>query len=169
MDRSMGLREIFWSGDEKAILAALADLSDGTIGDRQAPDLVSALMLRTDNRAIRNAASITLADIARTEAAQAIVEALRRPGVIGNSGTLLYALHEAGGKIPLSLAIDILEGGSAEAKEECLDLLEIGHYIDTDNATGRLAELAAKNSKFPEFSYALQYVLSRSGDRATHV
>ena len=84
---------------------------------------------------IRNSAALALSDLGARDAVAAIAEVIERPGIAGSAGTLLYAIEELGGTIPLRLLLHVLSNGSYEARQQALDLLSADQVLDDSVTT----------------------------------
>lgn len=113
------------AGDEDARLAVLDGLKDRA----PAPDVlrdVAEILWSTQSRRVRNTAALALADGGLAEMSEPIVATLRDERVAREAGTLLFALDELGGVLPLDAAAHIIAKGSYEARAEALFFFELG-------------------------------------------
>ena len=106
-------------------------------------DYALELLRTTQSAAIRNAAALALSDLRAVDAVKDIAGVILKPGVSNSAGTLLYAIEELGGDLPLSVFVHVLVDGSYEARQQALDLLVAGHVAATegDNVEELLAQL----------------------------
>jgi len=107
------------------MLDVLNGLSRGDRTDDLENALLRVLATTADPR-MRNAAAVALADLGSEIAPSVIRGLLVSPSTEGCRGTLLYALREMGGKLPLGLMVSSLAGNVGEAQEELLEFLEDG-------------------------------------------
>lgn len=127
------------SGDEDALLAVLDGLKDRA----PAPDVlgdVAEILRSTRSRRVRNTAALALADGGLAEMSEPIVATLRDERVAGEAGTLLFALDELGGVLPLDAAPHIIARGSYEARAEMLTFFGLGRIDRGDEQTCRSAK-----------------------------
>lgn len=101
---------------------------------------------------VRAAAAMALADHHAVGAEEAILHVLSRPDAAASSGTLLYALNELGGSLPLTVTVSILSNGSFEGRAEALTFFEEGRMIpasdeERQDARATLARLAASGGE----------------------
>ena len=134
-------------GTEQVILHQLAALraSDKTPEARRSFAL--GHLESAQSPGVRNAAALALSDLGLEGCVKNIVDVIMQPGVAASSGTLLYAIEELGGELPLSAFVHVLESGSYEARQQALDLLWSGR-VATDDETrdGSLEKLEALGS-----------------------
>ena len=107
------------------VLDALDGLSRGDRTDDLENALLRVLATTADPR-MRNAAAVALADLGSEIAPSVIRGLLVSPPTEGCRGTLLYALREMGGRLPLGLIVSSLARNVGEAQEELLGFLEGG-------------------------------------------
>lgn len=131
--------------DEGELVASIerAHLQDG-----MSAEAVFAVVRQTRSSRVRNAAALAIVDLGDREgASDVLAEVLARPSVAHEAGTLVYALDEIGGSLPLSPFVNLVELGSSEAREEAMLLLESGRVVarseeELDAARDRLSVLA---------------------------
>ncbi|WP_342151882.1 hypothetical protein [Methylorubrum sp. SB2] len=116
-------RSLSDSSDEDRIVTELADLKRRP-DDPVAADLAADILLRAASPKLRNAAALALADLDARGKVADIVSVLRRPGIGRSAGTLLFALGELEGTLPILVAARLIAEGSFEARAETLTLLE---------------------------------------------
>jgi HEAT repeat protein len=111
------------AGDENSIVAELLALKSQRTP--RAARVAKALKIieKTASPRVRNAAALALADLRAADAKGALVDLLARPETIGSRGTLLYALEQLGGDVPLPILAEIIAHESYEAREEALALI----------------------------------------------
>lgn len=119
--------------------------------DPVAADLAADILLRAASPNLRNAAALALADLDARRKIADIVSVLRRPGIGRSAGTLLFALGELGGTVPILVAARLIADGSFEARAETPTLLE-DRRIDSsegdaaaEEARRLLADLASSD------------------------
>jgi hypothetical protein len=149
-----------WRAGDDDQLAALL----GQIDTRSSPlfgelgELISILE-QTGSPRVRAAVAMALADLKASEAVTPLVAVLRRPELAKASGTLIFALGELGGSLPLDLAVSLIEAGSFEARAEVLELMGEGRITppapaEIASARQRLEVLAMAAD--PEIAEAAQ-------------
>ena len=162
--RSIDLSAAIAAGNDDAIVAMIREASDLSASRRPTAEDVRALLVETRSNRVRNAAAVALADLRADGAADAIVTLLRSPGAAANAGTLLFALDELGGSLPLDVLLTMIEHGSYEARSEALGFLA-GDRLTTDDdgdlldAGDRLDALAGASD--PDMSRAAAEALER--------
>lgn len=107
-----------------------------------------AALRDTPSRLVRNAAALAIADMRPPRGVEVLADVLARPSIAHEAGTLIYALDELGGSLPLPAFVTLLEHGSYEARSEALILLDNGRVVarsedERDMARDRLAALAS--------------------------
>jgi Uncharacterized protein conserved in bacteria (DUF2188) len=105
------------SGDEDRLVEVLR--STKTLQHGLAAQVVQILQ-ETESPKVRNAAAIALADMRAPNAANVLIKMLDRPETRNSRGTLLYALEEIEGKVPIGILVDTIVGGSYEARQEAV-------------------------------------------------
>ena len=133
-------RELFASGDPDRIVETLRSAAQGQ--ERIPTNDIRRLALETPFPRVRNAAVIALADLHARNAAETIIELLRRPGTRGSRRTLLYALSELTAEVPLAVLVSIIADDTYEAREEALEILHRASYTEEERASA-LARLQA--------------------------
>ena len=132
---------------EHAILAILKDAGQGGASpDRVLGKLIAQILVVTDSQAVRNAAALALVDLEARDQTDALIRVIGRPELSQHSGTLLFALDELGGVLPLDTLVHLLEHLSYEAKAEALILVRqgrIGRPADPEREAELLRNLAA--------------------------
>lgn len=111
--------------------------------ERRALDL-----LKKNSPVVRNAAALALSDMGSRAAVPKIVDAVMMPGVARTAGTLLFAIEELEGTIPIRALVHLIANGSYEARQQALDLLASGHVEmdDVDSAVRQLEGLCSDAS-----------------------
>lgn len=106
---------------------------------------IRRLALQTSSNAIRNVAVITLADMHAPEAADTILELLKRAETKGSRGSILFALSETKAPAPLPLLVRMLREEVYEGQEEALRLIDHHQFtatpIERANALKTLAAM----------------------------
>jgi hypothetical protein len=155
------------SGDEERMIARLRAVRDEPQSLTVAE--IEELIGRTASHRLRNAAALALVDLKAVGAAERIGALLERPDVAPQSGTLLFALEELGGWLPLQSFVTVLRYGSFEGRSEALHFLDAGRVSVPDpdarrTAIGQLAALVAGSD--PEAAEAAEEAVSILLDRA---
>lgn len=130
---------------------------------------IEELIGRTASHRLRNAAALALVDLKAAGAVERIGALLERPDVASQSGTLLFALDELGGLLPLQSFVTVLRYGSFEGRSEALHFLDAGRVSVPDpdarrTAIGHLAAMVAGPD--PEAAEAAEEAISILVDRA---
>lgn len=130
---------------------------------------IEELVGRTESHRLRNAAALALADLKAAGAAERLAALLERPDVAPQSGTLLFALDELGGWLPLQSFVAVLRYGSFEGRSEALQFLDAGRVSASDpdarrTAIGHLAAMVAGPD--PDAAEAAEEAISILLDRA---
>lgn len=141
LPRQSSVADAAGSGDEEALVATLEDLK-GHAPSLDALRDVAEILQSTRSRRVRNTAALALADCGLAEMSEPIVTTLRDERVAGEAGTLLFALSELGGTLPLDLAARLIAKGSYEARAETLIFFELGRVDRADEETYRSAKAA---------------------------
>jgi nucleoid DNA-binding protein len=115
-------------GSDDALVAALRNIKST---DQSAKDTILRIIRETNSSRVRNAAAIALADIRAPNATDVLVELLADPKTENSRGTLLYAIEELNGTVPLETLVDIILSGTYESREEALRLLTSGRAKST--------------------------------------
>lgn len=107
-----------------------------------------AVLRQTSSSRVRNIAALAIVDFRPPGGEAALAEVLERRDVAKEAGTLVYALDEIGGSLPLPAFMVLIEHGSYEARAEAILLMENDRVVgSTDNdyavARARLHILAA--------------------------
>ena len=139
LPRQASVLDAMRHGDEEALVAVLDGLKDGNQPLDVLKD-VAAILRSTRSRRVRNTAAMALADSGLAEMSAPIVAALRDERVAGEAGTLLFALGELGGTLPLDVAARLIAKGSFEARAETLTFFELGRVEQGDGETCRAAK-----------------------------
>ena len=100
--------------------------------------LLASVILRAATQPMaRNAAAIALADLGDIQAMKPIVEVLKRPDVAASAGTLLYAVMELGGRLPIDVLTRMVVEGSYEARSGALVFWEESKLLPFDEDAAR--------------------------------
>lgn len=110
------------------------------------------ILRETMSARVRNASALALVDLGVRHKTEQIADVLKRKDIAKVSGTLLYSLNEIDAYIPLSTAIDIVESGSFEARNEVVLFIEDGRLSEVSEpqfkaATDRLRKLVQTGDK----------------------
>ena len=149
------LWERFISSDDRIVEALnRAARGDGNMSVAE----IRRCALETSSSKVRNAAVIALADMHAPEAMGIIIELLGRPETKGSRGSILYALSEIEGPVPLDILVNIITDESYEASEEALGLLSRAKFTSDDlrRAIARLTAAARTTDRRRVASEALE-------------
>lgn len=125
------LRAARLSGDGRGI----ADILDHTPNPvAEALGLEVLECLASDDHRVRNPAAVALTELKVPGAEAALRAALVRPGVARQSGTLVWSLHEMGGRISPAEAVHVVEHGSHEARLMLSEMVADGMLDLSDRA-----------------------------------
>ncbi|MCJ2013183.1 hypothetical protein [Methylobacterium sp. J-076] len=127
----------FASSDEDRMIALLRDVRDAAAPP--SVEEIARVLATTLSFRLRNAAALALADLGGREGSEWIGAVLGRPDVAPQSGTLLFALDELGGRLPFESLVNIVRHGSFEGRSEALNLLDAGRVASADPAAHRRA------------------------------
>lgn len=79
---------------------------------------------KTENNKLRNKIAIALSDIGCSEAVEPIIKMINSPKIIGNRGTLLYALESLDYSSHTEFLVDLLYNDNFEVSRQSLILIE---------------------------------------------
>lgn len=133
--QSSDLSAAIASGNDDVVVAMLRGATDRGVPRRPTAHAVRMLLMDTASNRVRNAAAVALADLRADGAAEDIVKLLRAPETARVAGTLLFALDELGGTLPLDALLTIVEHGSYEARAEALRFIAEDRLTPDDDAT----------------------------------
>ena len=125
------LRAARLSGDGRAI-AGLLDRVHGEVPDALGREVLECLA--SDDHRVRNPAAVALTEMRVPGAEAALRAALVRPGVAPQSGTLVWSIHEMGGRVSPAEAVHVVEHGSYEARLMLSELVADGMLDLSDRA-----------------------------------
>lgn len=129
------------------------------------------VLKNTPDSTVRNQAAIAMADLKVQGTDHLLIDLIKRPELKDDTGSLLYALGEYGGKLPLRLAVSLLVDGVWETREETLSLLE-NHGVTGDlpkelpDAVAKLQPLT--HSSDEETAYIAQAAITALGSISQH-
>jgi hypothetical protein len=152
LTNSNPLDAAFHGGDEDRLVEELGKVS----GRRNLLRTVVRILEETKSPRVRNAAALALTDMHAESVKGKLVDVLKRPDTEGCRGTILYALDELGGDLPLSLLVDLIAQDSYEAREEALGFLASGKVeYDEDRYEMRQKLMTALESADEEKAHAV--------------
>ncbi len=137
------LRAARISGDGRTV-ACLLDRVQGAVPDALGREVLECLA--SEDHRVRNPAAVALTEMRVPGAEAALRAALVRPGVASHSGTLVWSLHEMGGRVSPAEAAHVVEHGSYEARLMLSELvadgmLDLSERADLPAALSRLYDL----------------------------
>lgn len=91
----------------------------------QAVPILISYLKSTDNHGLRNKMAVALSDIGSPEAVDPLITVLKEPRIIGNRGTLLYALEQFDCSDQLELLVDFLIEGNFEVSRQALIIIDL--------------------------------------------
>lgn len=168
LPRSSSVADAMRLGDEEALVTVLDGLKDRAHPLDDLKD-VAEILQSTRSRRVRNTAAMALADSGLAEMSAPIVATLRDERVAGEAGTLLFALGELGGTLPLDVAARLIAKGSYEARAETLTFFELGRVDRSDEETVRTVKVALaalSTDKSPDVAEAAELALDLLGATA---
>src|SRR5579864_6116781 len=125
----MALARISLTMSERDTLGEINDLKEqGTPKDLRR---IIEIANTTTSPRVRNAAAIAMADLHIEGAEEVLIGLLRRPDTKTHRGTLLYALSEINGCLPIPLVVSLLFEENYEGREETLVMIGKKHISGT--------------------------------------
>ena len=146
------------------LLDILSGLSSSDRSDQLENRFLNVIVSTNDPR-LRNATAIALADLDLEIAPSVIRDLLLSVRTTGGRATLLYALRELLGHIPMELAVKLISNDSEETIEGCFYFFELG-LVDLTSASEKneaLISLQATIEKTRDLSR--RAILEESSDR----
>src|ERR1700730_242412 len=128
-------------GDEGRLIAELRNLKSQRSSRASRINKAAQILEQTSSSRVRNAAALALADLRATSAKDLIINVLTRSSTIGSRGTLLYALEQLRGNVPVLTLTAIIAHYSYEAREEALGFIANNRFESSPD------ELAASRAK----------------------
>jgi hypothetical protein len=121
------------SADEDRLVQELHKVRSLRSSRRARERQVIEILRHTGSSKVRNAAALALADMRATDAAKELIQLLSSADTTGSRGTLLYALDELGGLVPLQTLTEIVLGEGYEAMAEALNLIDKNRSLYPDS------------------------------------
>jgi len=136
---------------ELTMISRLENLAEHGASPPECRDIVE-IAQTTQSPSVRGAAAIALADLHVSGADAILIELIGSAATKHYRGTLLYALDEWGGALPVGLAAALLLEENYEGREETLMLINkqslIGTVEDFDTAIAALKPMTASNDTY---------------------
>jgi hypothetical protein len=114
----------FLSKDADAAIIALKSIREQKSKGYLLRLLLEDLVLRTDNAKLRNAAAIAMADLRVPNAEKILLQLLDDKRTKSDRGTILYALEQLHGHLPIPILRNLFLEDSFEVREQTLDVIE---------------------------------------------